>query len=165
MGDFSEMLHMLEKVGGTPRSPNKVQRLNDVLQFSNSYDANVQGQLFTWKNLLRGNLVCEKLDRVIQTSTTLIAMDRVVALFWSIWKTRNNKVFRDELPPPMITLIRAKKVSAEWRIRHKFTTHSIHHSTNIQPPGVRRHAGSLRGSCRKGTLKLFLMDPNHLLMQ
>jgi len=31
----------------------------------------------------------------------------------------------DELPPPMITLIRAKKASAEWRIRHKLT-HSLH---------------------------------------
>ena len=65
MRDFNEMLHMSEKVGGIPLTPNKVQRLNDFLQFNNCYDANVQGRLFTWKKLLRGNLVYEKLDRVI----------------------------------------------------------------------------------------------------
>ena len=35
----------------------------------------------------------------LQTSSTLIPTDRMVALLWSIWKTRNNKAFRDKLPP------------------------------------------------------------------
>ena len=48
-------------------------------------------------------------------------MDRLVALLWSIWKSRNIAVFCNEKLPPVITLIRAKKASAEWRIRHKFT--------------------------------------------
>jgi len=65
MGDFNEMLHLSDKVGGTPLTPNKVQRLNDFLHYSNSYDANVQGRLFTWKKSLRGSLIYKKLDRVL----------------------------------------------------------------------------------------------------
>jgi len=42
-------------------------------------------------------------------------------LLWSIWKTKNNMVFRNETPSPVRTFIRAKKVSAEWRIRDKLT--------------------------------------------
>ena len=58
---------------------------------------------------------------------TLAQFDRIVALLWSIWKTHNSIVFRNELPQAVVTLIRAKKASAEWRIRHKITT-------SIQPP-------------------------------
>jgi len=47
MGDFNEMLHASEKFGGIPLSLIKVQRLNDFLHYSNSYDASVQGRLFT----------------------------------------------------------------------------------------------------------------------
>jgi len=65
MGDFNEMLNASEKIGGIPLSPIKVQRLNDFLQYSNSYDATVQGRLFTWKKFLRGQLVYEKLDKVL----------------------------------------------------------------------------------------------------
>jgi len=54
-------------------------------------------------------------------------MDRLVALRWSTWKTRNDRVFRYEISNSVHTLIRAKKANAEWRIRHKLT-HSI------QPP-------------------------------
>jgi len=52
-------------------------------------------------------------------------MDRVIALLWSIWKTRNGIVFQNETPNLGLTLIRAKQASAEWRIRHKLT-HNIH---------------------------------------
>ena len=48
-----------------------------------------------------------------------VKMDRVVALLWSIWKTRNGKVFRNEPSSPGLSLLCAKRVSAEWRIRHK----------------------------------------------
>ena len=54
----------------------------------------------------------------------LALFDRKVALLWSIWKTRNSVVFRNKRSQSVITLIRAKKASAEWRIRHKLT-HSI----------------------------------------
>jgi len=59
------MLNASKKIGGIPLSPSKVQRLNDFLHCSNSYDANVQGRLFTWKKFIRGQLVYEKLDRVL----------------------------------------------------------------------------------------------------
>ena len=57
MGDFNEMLNASEKLGDTPLTPRKVQRLNDFLHYSHSIDATVQGKLFTWKKFLRGQLV------------------------------------------------------------------------------------------------------------
>ena len=62
-------------------------------------------------------------------------MDRVVALLWSIWKTQNGTVFRNELPNSSLTLIRAKQANAEWRIRHK-VTHNFH------PPNPKHSAFS-----------------------
>ena len=43
-------------------------------------------------------------------------LDRVVAFLWSLWKTRNNKIFRNETPNVVIMLLRAKKASEEWCI-------------------------------------------------
>jgi len=54
-------------------------------------------------------------------------MDIIVVLLLSVWKTWNGTVFRKEPPNPGMTLIRAEKASAEWRIRHKLTN-------NIHPP-------------------------------
>jgi len=65
MGDFNEMLTASDKFGGVPLTPNKTQRLNDFLHYSKSFDATVQGRLFTWKKFIKGKLVYEKLDRVI----------------------------------------------------------------------------------------------------
>jgi len=65
MGDFNEMHNALETIGGIWLSPIKVQRLNDFVHYSNNYNATVQGRLFTWKKLLWGQLVYEKLDRVL----------------------------------------------------------------------------------------------------
>ena len=42
-----------------------------------------------------------------------VNMDRVIALLWSIWKMQNGTVFQNEMPNPGLTLIRAKKASAE----------------------------------------------------
>ena len=56
-----------------------------------------------------------------RTTTPAIRIDRVVSLIWSIWKIRNNMVFRSETPIPENTLIRVKKVNSEWRIRYKRT--------------------------------------------
>ena len=63
----------------------------------------------------------------LRQTATLTRFDRIVALLWSIWKTRNSTVFRNEIPHAAVTLIRAKKASAEWRIRHKLTS-------SLQPP-------------------------------
>ena len=56
MGDFNEMLNASEKIGGTPLTSSKLQRLNDFLHYSNSFDATVQGRLFTWKNFFTGTI-------------------------------------------------------------------------------------------------------------
>jgi len=48
-------------------------------------------------------------------------MDRVVAILWSIWKTRNSVVFRNENSNQGITLIRTENASNKWRIRHSLS--------------------------------------------
>ena len=66
----------------------------------------------------------------LRTSSSPVPLDRVVALLWSIWKTRNTAAFCNERIPPVVTLIRAKKASAEWLIRHKLT-HSLQPSYHL----------------------------------
>jgi len=58
----------------------------------------------------------------------LLKLDRIVSLFWSIRKTRNNTIFRNESSNPVITLLRTKRASAEWRIRHTLSQslHPLH---------------------------------------
>ena len=54
----------------------------------------------------------------LHSSCSRMSLERTVSLLWSIWKTRNNSVFRSEPCDPITTLLRAKRASAEWRIRH-----------------------------------------------
>jgi len=65
LGDFNKMLHPSEKIGGARLCASRLQRLNNFLVHSKYHDAHVQGRIFTWKKLLRGNLIYEKLNRVI----------------------------------------------------------------------------------------------------
>ncbi|KAJ8440590.1 hypothetical protein Cgig2_028719 [Carnegiea gigantea] len=59
------MIHPSDKVRGTPLTVQKTQRFNDFFTTTGSIDANVQGRIFTWKKFLRGQLIYEKLDKVI----------------------------------------------------------------------------------------------------
>ena len=52
LGDFNEMLHPSEKIGGTCLCASRLRRLNNFLAHSEWHDANVQGRIFTWKKLL-----------------------------------------------------------------------------------------------------------------
>ena len=63
-------------------------------------------------------------------------MGRVVALLWSIWKNMNNLIFRNEPSSPRLVLLRAKRASTEWCIRHKFS-HSFQPSPH-PPSSCRR---------------------------
>ena len=44
-------------------------------------------------------------------------LQRISFLLWSIWKAKNAVLFQNKIFNPMKCLIRAKKLSAEWRIR------------------------------------------------
>jgi len=65
VGDFNEVLHPTYEIGGTPFSIDKTQRMNECLNYSKSIDRVVQGRFFTWKKFLLGDLMYEKLNRVI----------------------------------------------------------------------------------------------------
>ena len=65
MGDFKEMLISSDKVGGSPLTVSKTQRLSNFLTYRKGIDANVQGRIFAWKNFLQGRLIYKKLNRLI----------------------------------------------------------------------------------------------------
>jgi len=76
-----------------------------------------------------------------RNATSATKIQRVVVLLWSIWKIRNSMVFCNETPISGSTLIRAKKVSAEWCIRHKSHNHFIHKTQTNQQSIARRLIG------------------------
>jgi len=45
-----------------------------------------------------------------------------VILLWSLWKSRNALIFKNETPSPMATLLRAKRSWAEWTLRKSSPT-------------------------------------------
>ena len=55
MGDFNEMLISSNKIGGSPLTVSKTQRLLDFLAYSKGIGANVDGRIFNWKNFCEGN--------------------------------------------------------------------------------------------------------------
>ena len=61
-------------------------------------------------------------------------LSRVVLLLWSLWKSRNALVFRNEVTPPMGTLLRAKRSWAEWRIRNSHSGLSSSTSSPTKSP-------------------------------
>ena len=64
----------------------------------------------------------EKIQRwltSIRASNPPVKLNELVMLLWSICKTRNSRVFYNEIRNLVTTLIRAKKVSLGWGIRHK----------------------------------------------
>jgi len=65
IGDFNEVIQPSDNVRGTPLIVHKMHQFNDFLIATGSIDANVQGRIFTWKKFPRGQLIYEKLDKVI----------------------------------------------------------------------------------------------------
>ena len=59
------MLQLSDKVGNASPTVGRMRHLNDFLKYTKSIDAYVQGRVFTWKIFLPGQLVYEKLDRLI----------------------------------------------------------------------------------------------------
>jgi len=56
----------------------------------------------------------EELHLLAHTQYPLLT--RVVLLLWSIWKSRNALIFKNEATSPMGTLLRAKRIWAEWML-------------------------------------------------
>ena len=53
----------------------------------------------------------------MQTTFPGKIVQRVTLLLWGIWKARNGHIFQNEQFTPLKCLIRAKSLSAQWRIR------------------------------------------------
>jgi len=43
-------------------------------------------------------------------------LTRVPILLWSLWKSRNALIFANEVPNPMASLLRAKRIWTEWSL-------------------------------------------------
>ena len=56
---------------------------------------------------------CEELHLIAQNKCPWFS--RVVLLLWSIWKSRNAVIFRNEIPSPLGILLHAKHNWAEWK--------------------------------------------------
>jgi len=61
MGDFNEIFHPSDKVGGTPLTRAKTRRFNEFLDYTTSIDANVQRRSYTCKKILKGQLILQKI--------------------------------------------------------------------------------------------------------
>jgi len=64
-------------------------------------------------------------------------LSRVVLLLWSLWKSHNAYIFKNEVPSPMGTLLRAKRNWAEWKLRTRMSSSS--HYISYTSPQVDRH--------------------------
>jgi len=66
-------------------------------------------------------------------------MDRIVALLWSLWKTRNSKIFRNESSSPGMSIT---SKTCKCRMPHKTQTiTTIPSIAIIQPAGASNHGG------------------------
>ena len=67
-------------------------------------------------------------------------LSRIVILLWSIWKSRNALVFRNDTPTPMGTLLRAKRNWVEWTWRKSSSllpsSSLSHHQQPLHPPSI-----------------------------
>ena len=85
-------------------------------------------------------------------------LPRVAILLWSIWKSRNAMVFDNDVPKPVASLVSAKRIWAEWKLRTcVFHPHSIH-----LPPTPPTHKATnwLGGDLHQGgTSRSILMVP------
>ena len=70
-------------------------------------------------------------------------LSRVVLLLWSLWKSRNAYVFKNEVPSPMGTLLRAKRNWAEWTLRNR-TASSFHYNPYNSPQVDPHHTQPLQ---------------------
>ena len=66
IGDFNEILNLLEKWGGNKRQRGLIEAFQSTLEDCRLLDLGYQGQKFTWNNGRAGNdFVKERLDRVV----------------------------------------------------------------------------------------------------
>ena len=79
--------------------------------------------------------ICDALHMMAQTKFPWLS--RVILLLWSLWKSRNAYVFRNEVPSPMGILLRAKRNWAEWKVRNSTALPS--HFTLSTPHSTAHH--------------------------
>jgi len=83
-----------------------------------------------------GSTLREELHLLAQSQFPWLS--RVVLLLWSIWKSRNAFIFKNEVPSSMGTILRAKCNWAEWKLRTTSLSGSFY-TPSHSPQIIRRH--------------------------
>ena len=117
------MLLSSEKIGGTPLTVSKTKRLSNFLAYSKGIDANVQGRIFTWKKFLRGQLIYEKLDRVIFRDDCLQLFPNYVVTNGPFTCSDHSYVLLNTAPAHLPRKGTAFKYQHAWTCYHE--THTL----------------------------------------
>lgn len=65
-GDFNDITHHREKLGGRPKDQHKMDGFNDLISTIGMEDLGCKGHRFTWSNNRRGDdRIQERLDRAL----------------------------------------------------------------------------------------------------
>lgn len=95
IGDFNEILHPSEKVGGTDRSLNMISEFREALQDCNLVDLGCKGYPFTWSNGRFGpHFVEERWDRFLYNEWRDIFYD-CAAISLESWSSDHCPVLMD----------------------------------------------------------------------
>lgn len=70
VGDFNELLHASEKLGGSPRREGQMKLFRDALSYNDLFDLGFAGSPFTWSS----SSVKSRLDRAVVPPYGLISL-------------------------------------------------------------------------------------------
>ena len=65
IGDFNDVAYMMEKEGGRSKERNKIECFQEMMRECDLNEVKFQGQRFTWFGVREGELIKERLDRVL----------------------------------------------------------------------------------------------------
>ena len=65
IGDFNDVMTDMEKEGGRRKEMRKIQSFQELIESCSLKDVHFQGQKFTWFGTKEGEVIKERLDRVL----------------------------------------------------------------------------------------------------
>ncbi|XP_052297218.1 uncharacterized protein LOC127902351 [Citrus sinensis] len=95
-GDFNEIMHMHEKIGGNERNLNRVAEFREAVQSCNLQDMGCKGYPYTWSNKRYGNhFIEERLDRFLCSKDWEINFQESVSTNLVNWSSDHCPILLD----------------------------------------------------------------------